>query len=208
MLSVLLLSGLLAAPAADAAPPSVAAEAAERDLDYERARDLWLEALVAADNEHERATAHAHLGVIYRILGDDGEARRHFEWLLSRNPHFRLPSQAPQRAVVFLDLIRSERIPGSGVPSPAGNAPSPIVIAAVGLGSSGALAGLGGGALWALAHAAQADAMALDVQTDRAAAYDRRDALATGAFVLGAVAGVLLLGTAGLGAAVLVTGLP
>lgn len=207
------------APSAASETRANAADAAERALDFDRARDLWLEALVEATTEEEQVRARTHLGVVYRILGDDGEARRHFEWLLARDPGFRLPADAPQRAVVFLELLRSEQprphpsdtsmtSSSSPLPRASSTATAPaggLVVTAGSLGIAAVGAAVGSGVLFALASAADDEASTIGVQLDRAAAYDRRDAWATGAVVAAAASGVLVLGAAGAGLGALVT---
>jgi hypothetical protein len=112
-----------------------AARAVEVELSYERATELWLDVLSdPAIDDATRFEAHVHLGSLYRILGDEGESRSHFRWVLTRDPDFRLPDDAPRKVLGFLELVRDEvkaaavpvtTSPATSPPAPAPAAPAP-----------------------------------------------------------------------------------
>lgn len=115
-----------------APPDEVAARArfAESDLDYDRAADLWLEVIGNPDTTDAlRFEANLQAGAIERIRGNDTEARFHFQYVLRKDPDFRLPDETPPKVRNFFELVRQEvkaerARSAPGAPAPAAVAPA------------------------------------------------------------------------------------
>jgi hypothetical protein len=82
---------------------------AERDLDYDRAADLWLEVIGNPETTDAlRFEANLSAGAIERIRGNDTEARFHFQYVLRKDPEHRLPDDTPPKVRNFFELVRQE----------------------------------------------------------------------------------------------------
>lgn len=107
---------------ASLAPPEETAERArfaERDLDYDRAADLWLEVIGnPATSEALRFEANLQAGAIERIRGNDTEARFHFQYVLRKAPDHRLPDDTPPKVRNFFELVRQEVRAEAARPAP------------------------------------------------------------------------------------------
>jgi hypothetical protein len=212
------------ATAAAAQEVAESARAAEADLSYEHAVDLWLDVLAEPDIDDElKFEAHVRLASLHRILGDEGEARSHFRWVLTRQPDFRLPPDAPRKVQAYLELVREEMPPAPPPAAPSISGPEAaapaeappggdpkgieqqrarsIAPAWVIAGGTTALMGVGLalGAPFFLAVGNDFETRALDegTQVARAQLYDERDAAFVMANVTGA--GAILFGAAAIG---------
>jgi len=126
------------------APPDEVADRArfaESDLDYDRAADLWLEVIGNPDTSDAlRFEANLQAGAIERIRGNDTEARFHFQYVLRKDPDFRLPDETPPKVRNFFELVRQEvkadrarSAPGPAAPAPSTTtAPPPATAEPVG----------------------------------------------------------------------------
>lgn len=107
----LLLFVLAASPIARASTTDLirSAEAAEADLEYDHAAELWLEVLAQPGlSVDDRVRALFRLGAVQRVRGIDSEARAHFRSVLELRPDFVVPEDAPPKVRGFFELVRQE----------------------------------------------------------------------------------------------------
>jgi hypothetical protein len=192
------------ARAGDAADAMARAIDAEEALEYEQARELWLEVIARDDlSAEQRVEANIHAGSVARILDRDVEARSHFVNVLAQQPDYQLPPATPPKVHHFFELIRQElrssaalgvdrrppaaaRAAAEPVVAPGedtADTPNPLLWAGAGSVGLGLLAGLLGVTAGALSSAEQQQAMATEVQLERVAHYQTRDGLVVAANV-------------------------
>lgn len=109
------------------------AQAAETDLEYDDAADVWM-AVIARDDltDAQRLEANLNAGRIARIRGQDMEARMHFGYVLKRRPDYKLPAGTSPKVANFFELVRQELSSSDeGRPLSAPQAPTPPATAAV-----------------------------------------------------------------------------
>jgi hypothetical protein len=194
--------------------------ASEANLDYEEAAEVYLEIVARTDlTDEQRLEANLCAGRVTRIMGKDAEARMYFNYVLMKQPDFRMPADTPPKVANFFELVRQELaaargtmgtaiapqpLPansgsgeraGAATTSPARRSPFPVL-----LGLGGGVAGIGviivsvSGVCGVLSSDAQQRALATDVQTERIARYDERDQYSLVANIGYATAAILLAG--------------
>ncbi len=186
------------------------AEAAEQNLEYEDAINLWLEVITHPDVQEEQLlNAHLRAGILQRVLKNDVEARIHFRFLLQKKPDYQLDPDLPPKIRGFFELIRQEvtmeadkagpaPAPAAAPAEPAGLGLSTIVLGVGGaVGALGLLTMVAGGGLGIYAVLLHFQADAEQVQVKRAAIYDTRDVVTIAASSVALLGGVVVLIGAG-----------
>jgi len=194
------------------------AEAAEADLEYDRALELWNTVIAHPDvTSEQRLEASVHAGSIERIRGNQLQARVHFMYVLDQDIDYLLPADTEPKIASFFEMVRAEmrekaRAQQGGAETGSQTSDDGESVS----GGPGMLAYAGGAALagaviagglaataGVLSDQAQTEAMGSTVQVYRVASYDDRDLFAMLANGGWAVSGGLLL----VGAALLVVDL-
>jgi hypothetical protein len=101
----------LSSASAAAGPDETAAQAraAEQELDYDIATDLWMNVIIdESTSESLLLEAHLRSGVLQRIQGNDDAARLHFRFVLTRYSEFDIPQDVTPKVRDFFEIVRSE----------------------------------------------------------------------------------------------------